>query len=102
MVCPIVRGEIGYGIERLPTGRRRERLERRTLHLFGMLTCEPILESAAGHYAEIKAACESKGLSLDENDLWIAATALSLGATVVSRDSDFQRVDRLNVVDWTK
>ena len=28
-----------------------------------------------------------------ENDLWIAATALALGATLVTRDTDFQSVD---------
>jgi predicted nucleic acid-binding protein len=38
------------------------------------------------------------GLSLDENDLWIAATALALGAALVSSDGDFQRVQSLRVV----
>jgi hypothetical protein len=28
---------------------------------------------------------------LDENDLWIAATALALDAVLITRDSDFQR-----------
>ncbi|MEK6563200.1 MAG: PIN domain-containing protein, partial [Candidatus Binatota bacterium] len=37
----------------------------------------------------------------DENDLWIAATALFLNAVLVSMDSDFQRVNALNVEDWT-
>ena len=45
---------------------------------------------------------QNKGLSLDENDLWIAATAMSLGATLVSRDTDFHRVDGLDLTDWTK
>jgi predicted nucleic acid-binding protein len=41
-------------------------------------------------------------LALDENDLWIAATARQSRATLVSRDSDFQRIDGLKVEDWTK
>jgi len=40
-------------------------------------------------------------MRLDENDLWIAATALSLRAILVTTDSDFQRVSELNIKDWT-
>ena len=40
-------------------------------------------------------------MSLDENDLWIAATALSVGAVLVTMDSDFRRVDGLRMEDWT-
>ncbi|MBI1742605.1 hypothetical protein HYR54_06000 [Candidatus Acetothermia bacterium] len=36
------------------------------------------------------------------NDLWIAATTVSLGATLVTSDSDFQRIDGLKVEDWTR
>jgi len=39
---------------------------------------------------------------LDENDLWIAATARALGAIVVTTDSDFQRVSGLQIEDWTQ
>lgn len=35
---------------------------------------------------------------LDENDLWIAATAMSIGATLVSRDRDFRGIDGLSVI----
>jgi predicted nucleic acid-binding protein len=38
---------------------------------------------------------------LDENDLWIAATALALDAVLVTRDSDFQQIEGLSVNDWT-
>jgi predicted nucleic acid-binding protein len=38
---------------------------------------------------------------LDENDLWIAATALALYATLISRDSDFHYIDGLKVENWT-
>lgn len=36
------------------------------------------------------------GKRLGENDAWIAATALSYGATLVGRDQAFARVPRLN------
>ena len=45
---------------------------------------------AGEHYAAVKAARQQSGLTLDENDLWLAATAL--GATLVSHDSDFRGI----------
>jgi len=102
VVCPIVRGEIRYGIERLGPGKRRQDLEAKAARLFEVLFCEPVPEAAADNYARIKTATCAKGLPLDENDLWIAATALALGATLVSRDSDYGAVDGLVVTDWSR
>jgi len=39
--------------------------------------------------------------AVDENDLWIAATAMSLGASLVSRDNDVRNIDGLAIVDWS-
>ncbi len=38
---------------------------------------------------------------MDENDLWIAACAFSLGAVLVSRDNDFRNIPDLVIEDWT-
>ncbi|MDA1142408.1 MAG: hypothetical protein O3B01_27915 [Planctomycetota bacterium] len=38
---------------------------------------------------------------MSENDLWIAATSLSLSAILVSADKDFLRIPELNVEDWS-
>ena len=43
----------------------------------------------------MKAAEQRRGLPLDDSDLWIAATALVMGATLVSTDSDFKTVEGL-------
>jgi len=101
VLCSVVRGEIRYGIERLPQGKRRQELAVKAANLFAVLPCESVPAVAGDYYAKIKLARQQKGLGLDENDLWIAATALALGAVLISRDSDFQQIDGLTVNDWT-
>lgn len=98
-VCTITRGEILFGLERLVPGRRRTELEGKAGKLFAVLPCEPIPSAAADRYANVKAAQQRRGLPLDENDLWIAATALVMNATLVSRDSDFQAIEGLALVE---
>jgi tRNA(fMet)-specific endonuclease VapC len=101
VICSIVRGEVRYGIDRLSQGERRQKLETKAADLFAIIPCESIPEVAGDHYAKIKLTQQRKGLTLDENDLWIAATALALGAVLISRDSDFQRIEGLIVNNWT-
>lgn len=53
---------------------------------------------AGDYYANLKLTRRQSGLTLDENDLWVAATALALGANLVTRDSDFAGIPGLSVV----
>ena len=101
IICSVVLGELRYGIGRLATGRRRDELTAKATALLAVLPCEPVGPESANLYAEIKLVQQAKGLSLDENDLWIAAVAKTIGATLVTRDSDFQRIADLRVQDWT-
>jgi predicted nucleic acid-binding protein len=82
----------------MPAGRRRSQLEKEGRECFAVLPCGPIPQRAGDFYAAIKLARQQLGLSLDENDLWIAATALALSATLVSRDRDFEGIDGLQVI----
>ncbi len=97
----IARGEILYGLGRLPHGRRRRELEAKADNVFARIPCEGIPQGAADHYARIKLDSERAGTPLDENDLWIAAAALERGAVLVTSDTDFQRVTGLRIEDWT-
>ena len=97
--CTIARGEILFGLERLAPGPRRTELEGKAGKLFAVLPCEPIPPAAGDQYARVKLSQQRRGLPLDENDLWIAATALAMDAALVSRDSDFQAIEGLAVVE---
>src|SRR5258708_2826115 len=88
----IVRGEILHGLLRMPAGKRKDLLDIKAAALFASIPCEAVPESAATHYAQLKAAQQAIGLPLDENDLWIAASASAIGCTVVSSDADLHRV----------
>jgi len=101
LICAITRGEILYGLTRLAQGKRRQDLEAEATAVFNELECVPVPETAADHYANAKSAAEKQGTPLDENDLWIAATTLSLSAVLVTTDTDFRRVSTLKLEDWT-
>jgi len=82
---PVRLGEAGSG-----TTTNRTRNEGRKL--FAILPCEPVPPGAADRYASVKISQQRRGLPLDENDLWIAATALLMGqrllaATATSKES---------------
>jgi predicted nucleic acid-binding protein len=99
VICTIVRVEILFGLERLAAGRRRTELEEKARKMFAVLPCEPIPAAAGDRYANVKVSQQRRGLPLDENDLWIAATAFVLGATLVSRDSAFREIEGLDLVE---
>jgi len=60
---------------------------------------ESIPPAAGDRYTNVKISQQRRGVPLDENDLWIAATALALDAPLVSLDSDFQGIEALAVVE---
>ncbi len=55
---------------------------------------------AAAQYAVLKAQLAAQGELLEDNDLFIAATALSRGLTLVTHDKGFARVPNLQTEDW--
>jgi predicted nucleic acid-binding protein len=97
----VVQGEIRYGLERLPTGKRRADLEARAQAALSAMDCEPISVVVAEKYGRLKASLEATGLNLQDNDLWIASTVLALGAILVTRDGIFRSIPGLLVEDWT-
>lgn len=100
VTCTIVRGEMLWGIERLPRGRRREELSRVFVDLIKDVKSIPVPDAAAEYYAVVKQARKVAGRPILENDLWIAATSLAIGAVLVSHDNDVHGIAGLTVEDW--
>jgi tRNA(fMet)-specific endonuclease VapC len=64
---------------------------------FTVLPITPALKT----FAQIKAQLEAKGASLDKMDLFIAATALTHGYTLVTHNTrHFSRIPELKLEDW--
>ena len=54
------------------------------------------------HYVTIRTFLEAQGTPISEADLWIAATALFAGGTLVTNNTgEFSRVPNLLIADWT-
>ena len=97
----IVVGEVEFGLERMPRGKRQRETEENVRSVLDDLIVIPLMPEASSHYARLKYASELSGISLSDNDLWIAATIFAVGATLVTRDQDFSRIPGLLLEDWS-
>ena len=59
---------------------------------------EPTLHTAE-IYASTRAALKSQGTPIPENDVWIAALCLQWDLPILTRDSHFQQIENLAVVN---
>lgn len=57
-------------------------------------------EVVGPHYAKLRSHLEQAGTPIGANDTLIAAHAMSLGATLVTTDTEFTRVPGLKVENW--
>jgi tRNA(fMet)-specific endonuclease VapC len=93
-------GELLYGA--LKSRRRQENLARvrRLQEIFPIVEAtNAIMET----YAAIKADIETRGKPLDDFDLVIAATAISLGYRLVTNNErHFRRIKELKLENWTR
>ena len=85
----ITQAEILHGIARLPSGRRRDALQRTAAAMFDEEFGDRVLPfdaSAAPHYAALRAARERAGRPIAAFDAQIAAIARAHRATIATRD----------------
>ena len=55
----------------------------------------PVTALTADSYALVYAGLRRKSRPIPTNDLWIAASALELGAALLTRDAHFAQIDGL-------
>ena len=60
----------------------------------------PIDETTSDVYSDIARDLRSFGQPIPENDVWIAASSLQYGLTLVTRDAHFTRVSGLLIEQW--
>jgi tRNA(fMet)-specific endonuclease VapC len=96
----ITYAELCFGIENGDPSARRERW--RQLELFTRrLLVLPVAQSVGPIYGRIRAELRRRGRMIGNNDLFIAAHALTEDAVLVSNNQkEFQRVPGLRVENW--
>lgn len=93
-------GELLYGAAK--SSKRAEAMQRLD-ELRQLLAVMPLPELAAQAYGQIRADLESKGESIGNNDLWIAAHASSADLTLVTNNErEFRRVKGLRMQNWAQ
>lgn len=83
---PIILGEMRFGILLLPRGKRRTRLEEWFEDLTARIHCIPWDRETGLRWAQLLADLRKAGLSMSIKDSQIAATALTHGLTVATRN----------------
>ena len=95
----VVAYELAYGTLKSRSDRRKQVMET----VFASLAQAPFDAAAASEAARIRVELEGRGETIGPLDLMIAATALSLGATLVTNNTrEFSRIAGLRLEDWTK
>src|SRR3990172_5812234 len=94
----ITYGELRYGAEK--SSQRDQALDKLS-RLEALISVIPLDDAVGERHGLIRAHLERAGMPIGNNDLWIAAHALSLGVTLVSNDTrEFERVPKLKLDNW--
>jgi tRNA(fMet)-specific endonuclease VapC len=93
----VVAGELHYGGRKSGSSALRERIKL----LLSAIEVLPLETPAEEHYARIRHDLTRRGAIIGPNDLFIAAQALALDLTLVTRNQrEFGRVRGLRVEKW--
>jgi predicted nucleic acid-binding protein len=93
----IVIGELHYGFMK---GSRQRFNEKKLRQMISRLKIEIINVDAevARKYALIYLSLEKKGAKIPINDVWIAASCMEVGGTLLTRDQHFEVVEQIETL----
>ena len=97
-ISAVTAGELHYGVAKRPQASALAKLVHEFLRYTEIL---PWNEEVARHYGSLRAALETKCLSIAPLDLMIAAHALAADAILVSADHAMAHIDALRVENWS-
>ena len=98
-----VLAEIAYGIERLPSSKRRAALEERFQLLRSELPRAPWTDDVTDEFGRIKARLEKLGRRLEDLDAAMAAHAVAHEATLITANVRHRiRIPNLAIEDWSR
>ena len=92
----VVAAEVRFGFENGVSERTRKAMTA-VLDALRILNLEPPIDRV---YADTRAAMSRVGKAVTPNDMFIAAHALAIGATIVTDDQAFRFVPGLKVENW--
>jgi len=93
----VVMGELSFGFMK---GSRRQFNEKKLKQFINRLRVEiiDVDEDVARKYAIIFLSLHKKGTKIPINDVWIAASCMEIGGTLLTRDRHFEAVEQIEMV----
>ncbi|MGH7805469.1 MAG: PIN domain-containing protein [Candidatus Binatia bacterium] len=100
-LAAVTASELLHGVHRAPRGKKRTDREAFVEHLLAQIPVVAFDLLAARTHARVWAQLAARGAMVGERDLLIAATAMSRGFAVATRDArSFPRIPGLSVLNW--
>jgi tRNA(fMet)-specific endonuclease VapC len=94
-------GELMYGFSKLSPA--SPQAIRQMEEFFGLVEILPLPVEAGRSYGELRSLLESRGQTIGNNDLWIAAHAICTELTLVTNNErEFRRIPDLKIENWTR
>jgi len=93
-------GELFYGAQKSQHPQKNTTLLQELASLIPPL---PLSTDVGKHYGQVRSKLEKSGTPIGNNDLWIAAHALSLNVILVTNNlKEFNRIPHLKLENWAQ